>query len=72
MNVQKYGYYVNITPIFIIFAVLIKIHKTVATTTILYAALTIGLIGMIAAIILFFVSKVFHVEEDPRIDEVQA
>ena len=43
-----------------------------ATTTILYAALTIGLTGLIAAVILYFVSKVFHVEEDPRIDEVQA
>lgn len=42
------------------------------TSTIIYAALTIGLIGLIAAVILHFVSKVFHVEEDPRIEEVQA
>lgn len=41
------------------------------TSTIIYAALVIGLIGLIAAVILYFVSKVFHVEEDPRIDEVQ-
>ena len=43
-----------------------------ATTTILYAAITVGLTGLIAAVILFFVSKFFHVEEDPRIDLVQA
>lgn len=42
------------------------------STTILYAALTIGLIGLIAAVILHFVSKIFKVEEDPRIEEVQA
>ena len=42
------------------------------TTTILYAALTVGLTGLIAAVILYFVSKFFHVEEDPRIDLVQA
>ena len=42
------------------------------TSTILYAALTIGLTGLIAAVILYFVSKFFKVEEDPRIDEVQA
>lgn len=42
------------------------------TTTILYAALTIGLTGLIAAVILFFVSKFFKVIEDPRIDAVQA
>lgn len=44
----------------------------VDTTIFLYAALTIGLTGLIAAVILHFVSKVFKVEEDPRIDEVQA
>lgn len=43
-----------------------------ATNTVFYAALTIGLISLIAAVILYFVSKVFKVEEDPRIDEVQA
>ncbi len=41
------------------------------TSTIIYAALVIGLIGLIAAVILHFVSKAFYVEEDPRIDEVQ-
>lgn len=43
-----------------------------ATRTIFYAALTIALIGFIAAIILYFVSKIFKVEEDPRIDKVHA
>lgn len=43
-----------------------------ATTTIIYAVLTVGIIGMVAAVILYFVSKVFYVEEDPRIDLVQA
>ncbi len=42
-----------------------------ATTTIIYAALTVGVTGMVAAVILYFVSKVFYVEEDPRIDLVQ-
>lgn len=42
------------------------------TTTILYAAIIIGLIGLISAVILHYVSKIFKVEEDPRIDEVQA
>ena len=39
-------------------------------TTILYAALILGAIGLIAAVILYFVSKAFKVVEDPRIDEV--
>lgn len=43
---------------------------TPTVTTILYAALIIGAIGMIAAVILYFVSKAFKVIEDPRIDEV--
>lgn len=38
----------------------------------LYAALTIGLTGLIAALVLFLVSKFFKVREDPRIDAVQA
>lgn len=39
-------------------------------STILFAALIIGAIGLIAAVILYFVSKAFRVIEDPRIDEV--
>lgn len=37
---------------------------------ILLAALLLGTIGLIAAMILFFVSKFFYVEEDPLIEEV--
>ena len=37
---------------------------------IIYAAVILGAIALIAAVILFFVSKVFKVIEDPRIDEV--
>lgn len=32
----------------------------------------VGVIGIIAAILLYFVAKKFHVEEDPRIAEVEA
>ncbi|MEG2070982.1 MAG: RnfABCDGE type electron transport complex subunit B, partial [Bacteroidales bacterium] len=41
-----------------------------STSLIIYAALIVGSIGLIAAVILFFVSKAFRVIEDPRIDEV--
>ena len=37
---------------------------------IILAALVLGAIGLIAAVILFFVSKAFYVYEDPRIAEV--
>ena len=37
---------------------------------ILSAALILGVIGLLAAIILYFVSKAFYVHEDPRIDIV--
>lgn len=39
---------------------------------ILDAAIILGIIGAVAAIILYFVSKAFHIEEDPRIDQVAA
>ena len=39
-------------------------------STVLYAALVIGAIGCIAAVILHFVSKAFRVIENPKIDEV--
>ena len=32
------------------------------------AALILGIVGIVAAIVLFFIAKKFHVEEDPRID----
>jgi Na+-translocating ferredoxin:NAD+ oxidoreductase RNF subunit RnfB len=38
--------------------------------TIILAALTLGAIGLAAAVILFFVSKAFYVYEDPRIAQV--
>lgn len=34
------------------------------------AVLILAIIGILAAIILYFISKKFHVEEDPRIDEI--
>ncbi len=40
------------------------------TQVIIYAAVILGIIAMIAAVILFFVSKAFKVIEDPRIDDV--
>ncbi|MCE5330522.1 MAG: Fe-S cluster domain-containing protein [Bacteroidales bacterium] len=39
---------------------------------IVIALLTLGIIGAVSAIILYFVAKKFHVYEDPRIDEVEA
>lgn len=39
---------------------------------ILFSLLTLGIIGAVAAVILFFVAKKFYVFEDPRIDEVEA
>lgn len=41
-----------------------------ASVTILYAVLTIGLIGLVMAVVLHFVSKFFRVEEDVRIDRI--
>ena len=40
------------------------------SNTIILATLVIGALGIIAAVILFFVSKAFFVYEDPRIEEV--
>ncbi len=37
----------------------------------LYTVLTLSALGILAAVILYFVAKKFHVEEDPRIDEVE-
>lgn len=39
---------------------------------IIVSLITLGVIGALAAIILFFVAKKFYVYEDPRIDEVEA
>ena len=38
---------------------------------IIYTILTVSTIGIIAAVILYYVAKKFHVEEDPRIDQVE-
>lgn len=40
------------------------------TNVMILAALVLGAIGLIAAVILFFVSKAFYVYEDPRIEQV--
>ena len=37
---------------------------------IIYTLLTAGLIAAFAAVVLFFIARKFHVQEDPRIDEV--
>jgi len=39
--------------------------------TVLYSILTIGAIGLLAAVVLYWVANKFHVEEDPRIDQVE-
>lgn len=39
---------------------------------IVISLLTLGIIGVVAAVVLYFVAKKFHVYEDPRIDEVEA
>ncbi|MCF6242722.1 MAG: Fe-S cluster domain-containing protein [Bacteroidales bacterium] len=38
---------------------------------IIYTIITVGAIGLVAAVILFFVAKKFYVEEDPRIDQIE-
>lgn len=38
---------------------------------VLISLITLGVIGSVAAVILFVVAKKFHVFEDPRIDEVE-
>lgn len=37
----------------------------------IYTILTLCLLGVVAAVVLFFVAKKFHVYEDPRIDDVE-
>ena len=39
---------------------------------IIISLITLGIIGAVSAIILFFVAKKFHIYEDPRIDEVES
>ena len=40
-------------------------------TVLLSAILTLSLLGILAAVVLYFVAQKFKVEEDPRIDEVE-
>jgi Na+-translocating ferredoxin:NAD+ oxidoreductase subunit B len=42
------------------------------TTTILYTIVSLSLLGVVAAVVLYFVARRFRVYEDPRIDEVEA
>ena len=39
---------------------------------IFYSLLTLGIIGCVAAVLLYFIAQKFKVEEDPRIDDVEA
>lgn len=41
------------------------------TTTIIWTIVILSVLGLLLAVILFFVAKKFKVEEDPRIDEVE-
>ncbi len=41
-------------------------------TTFIFTVVTLAALGLILAVILFFVAKQFHVEEDPLIDDVEA
>lgn len=41
------------------------------TTTIIWTVVILTCLGLILALVLFLVAKKFHVEEDPRIDEVE-
>ena len=39
--------------------------------TLIFTIITLCAIGIVAALILYFVAQKFHVEEDPRIDETE-
>ena len=40
--------------------------------TVLFTILSLTILGFLLALILYFVAQKFKIEEDPRIDEVQA
>ena len=42
------------------------------TTTIFWTITVVSLLGLLLAVVLFFIAKQFKVEEDPRIDDVEA
>ena len=41
------------------------------TTTLLYAVLVLGVIAIVFGLILAFAAKIFEVETDPRLPEIQ-
>ncbi len=41
------------------------------TTTIIWTIAILSVLGLLLAVVLFYVAKTFYVEEDPRIDEVE-
>ena len=41
------------------------------TQTIIWTIVIISVLGLLLALVLFFIAKKFKVEEDPRIDEVE-
>ena len=41
------------------------------TNTIIWTVVILSLLGLVLALVLFFIAKKFRVEEDPRIDEVE-
>ncbi len=42
------------------------------TTTIIFTIVSLTLLGLLLALVLYFVAQKFKVEEDPRIDDVEA
>ena len=49
-------------------SVLLAVNTELLVSVLWKAALILGIVGIVAAIVLFFIAKKFHVEEDPRID----
>ena len=49
-------------------SVLLAVNTELLVSVLWKAALILGIVGVVAAIVLFFIAKKFHVEEDPRID----
>lgn len=41
------------------------------SSTILFTVITLSLLGVVSAVVLFFVAQKFKVFEDPRIDDVE-
>ena len=45
--------------------------KLLRSITVIYTIVSLSALGVVAAVILYFVAQKFKVEEDPRIDEVE-